>query len=512
MSAVTSTNHLAPVQTLWTLWIAVSLSATGCGPLADPSSTLAEEDQRLDESYAKLSFDVAEDEALAQCAPLRISGCFAGQIAHATDLKVNGVTFFDVEDLVDRLDEVVSVIDDRSGQPLTTSEVSFRLDDPWSNRDFADDFQIAIAGPSRLDDAVAQGTTGDFLISRLPAGDYDARIYKEFSLTVRNFKTGDKTTYCGSIHHTAKVEVKIGTVTRQIFDDFRLRIKKSSCSGASPVEIRSASPATSEGSSSAPSKPQAMTKASAQTTSLGSHALQVADLIDVGSTPSSMVLLGQDTSTAAGDYALWVGSPLAPKSGVKINLSELFPHGLPEGASGVSALRLARYSDQAAVTYLLSGSKLYVVDLLGKRIAREQELSCRHLSLNPSDISPYFLRSGVVELFASNNQVLETIYREHCSVATGERLSGMVYQTSYSYIYRAFGLMPAGGGEYLAFNRWTHTLYRLNGSLETLQFAALVLPSTNSWSGWRSATWQGKAMMVGCDGGGVCGFIQAHME
>ncbi len=152
----------------------------------------------VDESKPDFKTGLYLNQVEEECNQLRETGCIAGQIAHATDIKVDGKEFFDVDELAEYFSSAIT-IKDVDGKKLHPSSYSAWIADYMNNENFADSFKVAAAGDQALGDSNTVGRSGNFLLSKLPVGQYEIRVYKRFDSIV-SFDSGEERNYCVTIY------------------------------------------------------------------------------------------------------------------------------------------------------------------------------------------------------------------------------------------------------------------------------------------------------------------------
>ncbi|MGE0174038.1 MAG: hypothetical protein AB7T49_14670 [Oligoflexales bacterium] len=223
------------MKAIYTILLGIVLPILGCDSSESSSDTLTQEE----EGVVEYDTNLTEEEAEAKCMKLQVTGCIRGQIAHATTIRVNNESFFDVDELVEYFERAL-VIKDETGEPLPEDSYESKITDSVNNENFADRFNVAAAGPTRLGDSRGVGSTGDFLIARLPEGAYTVRVYKRMNARV-TFADGESLPYCVTIYQDTTMDVQPATVASFIFDNFSLRFYQRTCSSVDESYIERAS-------------------------------------------------------------------------------------------------------------------------------------------------------------------------------------------------------------------------------------------------------------------------------
>ncbi len=176
------------------------------------------------------------------------TGCFEGQITSAPNIFVNGIEFFDAEDLANRFDQIIDITNDEGVALVRDQDYQVELLTPFDNKNFTEKFEIYIKGD--LTDTANIRSSGSFYFNNLPKGEYEVRVQRPIKFKVAAIQKqpseaeaeadaqpeeevaveAEEKVYCATLYQDVAIEISPGERSLgQVFDSFKLYITDVQC-------------------------------------------------------------------------------------------------------------------------------------------------------------------------------------------------------------------------------------------------------------------------------------------
>lgn len=213
--------------------LVVIFFAAGCQVPEDKRSNRDTTDNQTQDTADQKQPEVSSDPD--QCGKMAGRGCLFGQIVASPNIVLDGLSYFDAEELGQNLGRhLLWQLQEFGGGSGVSPE--FVADQKVGNDNFTDNFIVYLKGAdARRTRVDAQGR---FDFRGLPTGWYEVRVQKELSFSARYPAASDdedpKTqSYCGIIYGQVP-EIFVTDAITQIpgIDAYRIKVLAGSCIGA----------------------------------------------------------------------------------------------------------------------------------------------------------------------------------------------------------------------------------------------------------------------------------------
>jgi hypothetical protein len=206
--------------------------AQGCYVEEAPSRAITPAGQAPDKGKEQEKPDNGKPEKVrGECFHNSENGCLEGNISSAMNLSVSGKSFFDADDLANRFHEIVEIRSPDGKILKDGKDYSLDLIPGFSNKNFAQDFQVFIKG-ERTETTVVR-SSGKFFLNELPEGEYEIRVQRPIKMLVKiNQPEGEpiESTDCGTLFQDGSFEIiKDEKSQPMIFDDLSIYTTAAEC-------------------------------------------------------------------------------------------------------------------------------------------------------------------------------------------------------------------------------------------------------------------------------------------